>query len=92
MDVLVAGDIVNGLANTAAIIYFQPAGTNTFCITCASAWGAYTKITNGVISGYVTATPANGGPFDAKVMINNTNYLEILGSANGQFYCGIQVE
>ena len=96
---MVAGDIVTGIAAATVGITFQPAGTTQYCITSVANFEGYNwYITDGVTSVKIWryfAPTANTNPataLDQKVMINNTNYLNLEASNIGSFFSGIQIK
>ena len=97
MDILAVGDFFNLLqANGALSLVFVPALGNTFMLGSTGTWSTQNYITNavgtiGIISGgFNVANESNPNQLQ-KVFINNTNYIELIPNAFGQFICGIQV-
>ena len=91
---MAVGDFINGLLASGTTT-FQPAGSNVICITHAGWWDGYAGLTNGTIDGYVNGLFNSGTStgINAKVFINNTNYLEFISGSAGRRpnYSGVQV-
>ena len=89
---MAVGDIVNGLSVSGTPVNFQPAASVSILITTAISWLTSTLLTDGAIVGYISNGGSNGEQRIQKLFINNTNYLQLLGSASGQSYTGIQIK
>ena len=91
---MAVGDAVNGLD----ILSFQPAAGVTICITSCAWWGSYLELTDGVNSGRFTnqlndSTWNTSNGWNAKIFINNTNYLQFRAGGAGadyRVYSGVQ--
>jgi hypothetical protein len=89
---MAVGDIVNGIQITGASLYFQPAVGVEVCITSTGTLGNYVRLYNGTIATIMFAGDVSWGGGNCKIMINNTNYLEVMSSASNQCYTGIQLK
>ncbi len=85
---MAVGDVVNGLFNTGSLT-FQPAAGVEVCITSCMSWSSNIMMTNGVTEVY--AAGASQERMNTKMMINNTNFIKMLG-ANNNSYSGIQIK
>ena len=96
MDILAVGDFFNLLqASGVSNLTFQPALPNVFMLGSTGAWSANTRITDGVTlgniaNGFNSTNESNTNQLQ-KVFINNTNYVTVDPTTNGQFISGIQV-
>lgn len=89
-----SGDPINGLQTSGVSNFnFQPAVGVNVLLTTVNAWGNYSQIYNGADFG-ILISPALTDSTDkqnVKIIINNTNYLQMRPSADGQFYSGIEM-
>lgn len=99
MDILTAGDIVNGIGPDNANFLFQPAATVQVLIKSAfmNGVGGYLKITDGVKDPSLwngTTIYQGSGMSSIDVFIDNTNYLKFDALGAGKFaaYTGIQIK
>ena len=91
---MAVGDVVSGVSTTD--ITYQPAAGVEVLITSfggAADSAHYCNLYNGTTAArqdkYVTATNRGGA---VKVFLNNTNYLQIVGTADNRGYTGIQTK
>ena len=89
---MAAGDIINGLTVSGTPVNFQPAVGVSILITTAVSWLTSTLLTDGAIVGYISNSGSNGEQRMTKLFINNSIYLQLFGSVNGQSYTGIQIK
>jgi TM2 domain-containing membrane protein YozV len=91
---MAVGDVVNGIQATGVNLYFQPALTVQCIITMSGSAGVYVQLTNGVTNASILpmATANYGNNANMKIMINNTNYLQVDTSAFNMCYSGMQIK
>ena len=89
---MAVGDVVNGLSAAGVALSFQPAVGVEVCITSFGSYNSWTRIENGIIGSNLVVNGHVSGNLNSKIMINNTNYINLTLSADGSSYSGIQIK
>jgi aspartate oxidase len=92
---MASGDIVNSVGlGTGTTITFQPAATVSICITSLGSNGGWCFLYNGTTQAHHCMGPDQSisTACNTKVMIDNTNYLQITPNGVSASYSGIQIQ
>ena len=93
---MAVGDIVHGVSADNVVLVFRPAAGVDICITAFNAHNIYTRLTDGtdypMFSANIGTNAYQSSQFNSKIMINNDIWIDMLGSATGDSYTGIQIK